>query len=223
MCGSRAFALAKHGRVHCLRARSCEDIQSRLSRTHSLFSHGRCQDQREKIMWLSIRLERLSPVGYVGSTLGRSLWNLSVCGKFSHVARSPSGLRPIKKCRCCQHPVATTFLGAACPDLSDTHPSCHGFEIAQVGLLPFIDRRLRKSGTESSSVVTGATDTEKAAEQTNEPPATHAEKQRAERERENRGRKEKKSSPEKRTSSREQQANQTHRMDESSVPGEVWR
>ena len=71
---------------------------------------------------------------------------------------------------------------------------------------------LGKSGTESSSVVTGATDTDKAAEQPNEPPATHAEKKRAERERENRVRKEKRRSPEKRTPRREQQANETHWM-----------
>ena len=138
-------------------------------------------------MWLSIRLERLSPVGYVGFALDHPrkvlvelvrMWEDFPCGT------KPSGLRPIEKCRCCQHPVATTFSGAACPDPSDTHPSCRGFEIAHVGLMPFIDRMLRKSRTESSSVVTGATDTEKAAEQTNEPPATHAEKQRAERERE---------------------------------------
>ena len=116
------------------------------------------------------------------------------CGTCPYVGRFPMwhearlAFGPLKKCRCCQHPVATAFLGAACPDPSDTHPSCRGFEIAQVGHLPFIDRMLRKSGTESSSVVTGATDTEKAAEQTNEPPATHAEKQRGERERERTGR-----------------------------------
>ena len=53
-----------------------------------------------------------------------------------HLATLASG--PLKQCRYIQHPVATTFFGAACPGPSVTHPRCRGLENARVGLLFFI-------------------------------------------------------------------------------------
>ena len=76
------------------------------------------------------------------TTHGRSVWNLSVCvGKLPmwHLVRLASG--PFKQCRYIQHPVATTFLGSACPGQLVTHPRWRGLENARVGLLPLINSR----------------------------------------------------------------------------------
>ena len=56
-----------------------------------------------------------------------------------HLARLASG--PFKQCRKIQHPVATTFLGSACPGQLVTRPRWRGLENARVGLLPLINSR----------------------------------------------------------------------------------
>ena len=56
-----------------------------------------------------------------------------------HLAVWPPG--PFKQCRKIQHPVATTFLGSACPGQLVTRPRWRGLENARVGLLPLINSR----------------------------------------------------------------------------------
>ena len=213
VCGSRAFALATQGRAVYARE---------AAKTFSLGTHA-------LLVWPVSGPVRENPVAIhpIGSpfpwemwaspwtTLGRSLWNSSVCGKISRVARSASGLRPKEKCRCCQHQVATTFLGAACPDPSDTHPSCRGFDFAQVGLLPIhrsnareIWNRILFSRDRNDRHREGR----RADQRTTGNACRKTASRERERERGKRERKEKRRSAQQRTPSREQQPNQTHWM-----------
>ena len=114
------------------------------------------------------------------TTLGRSLWNLSVCGRFPmwHEARLAFG--PLKNVVAASIQLPRHSWELHVP----IHPTLIRVVVDLKSPLPFIDRMLRKSGTESSSVVTGATDTEKAAEQADQRTTGNARRKTASRKRE---------------------------------------